>query len=171
MKRSWQTFRLMHISLQVSELPDRLLSIIRAPKGERFISKVKYQPSAKKMVKPKQVITFVLLLERSDGFLLCGEDAQRAEDRASGFFWEHAHKENSEDYLLSAHLSTTHHKVFFSFLFIILQSPLQSSSSLQLFFIVIQHTLAAEVCNTNLLGFLESPKLLYIICYIHFVAN
>ena len=87
---------------------------------------VKYQPSAKKMVKPKQVIMFVLLLERSDGFLLCGEDAQRAEDKASGFFWEHAHKENSEDYLLSAHLSTTHHKVFFSFLFIILQSPLQN---------------------------------------------
>ena len=77
---------------------------------------VKYQPSAKKMVKPKQVIMFVLLLERSDGFLLCGEDAQRAEDRASGFFWEHAHKENSEDYLLSAQMSTTHHKVFFSFL-------------------------------------------------------
>ena len=126
MKRSWQTFRLMHISLQVSELPDRLLSIIRNPKGERFISKVKYQPSAKKMVKPKQVITFVLLLERSDGFLLCDEDAQRSEDRASGFFWEHAHKENSEDYLLSAHLSTPHHKVFFSFLFIILQSPLQN---------------------------------------------
>ena len=61
MKRSWQTFRLMHISLQVSELPDRLLSIIRDPNGERFISKVKYQPSAKKMVKPKQVITFVFL--------------------------------------------------------------------------------------------------------------
>ena len=38
---------------------------------------VKYQPSAKKMVKPKQVITFVLLLERSDGFLLCGVDAHR----------------------------------------------------------------------------------------------
>ena len=126
MKMSWQTFLLMHISLQVSELPDRLLSIIRNPKGERFISKVKYPPSAKKKVKPKQVITFVLLLERSDGFLLCGEDAQRAEDKASGFFWEHAHKENSEDYLLSAHLSTTHHKVFFSFLFIILQSPLQN---------------------------------------------
>ena len=86
MKRSWQTFRLMHISLQMSELPDRLLSIIRDPKGERFISKVKYQPSAKKMVKPKQVITFVLLLERSDGFLLCGVDAHRAEDRASGFY-------------------------------------------------------------------------------------
>ena len=68
------------------------------------------------MVKPNQVITFVLLLERSDGFLLCGVDAQRAEDRASGFFWEHAHKENSEDYLLSAQMSTTHHKVFFSFL-------------------------------------------------------
>ena len=119
MKRSWQTFLLMHISLQVSELPDRLLSIIRAPKGERFISKVKYPPSAKKMVKPKQVITFALLLERSDGFLLCGVDAPRAEDRASGFFWELAHKENSEDYLLSAHLSTTHHKVFFSFLFLI----------------------------------------------------
>ena len=97
MKRSWQPFLLMHISLQVSELPDRLLSIIRDPKGERFISKVKYQPSAKKMVKPKQVITFVLLLERSDGFLLCGEDAQRAEDKASGFFWEHAHKENQQD--------------------------------------------------------------------------
>ena len=47
---------------------------------------VKYQPSAKKMVKPKQVITFVLLLERSDGFLLCGVDAHRAEDRASGFY-------------------------------------------------------------------------------------
>ena len=60
MKRSWQTFLLMHISLQVSELPDRLLSIIRAPNGERFISKVKYRPSAKKMVKPKQVITFVM---------------------------------------------------------------------------------------------------------------
>ena len=106
----------MHISLQVSELPDRLLSIIRNPKGERFISKVKNPPSAKKMVKPKQVITFVLLLERSDGFLLCGEDAPRAEDMASGFFWELAHKENSEDYLLSAHLSTTHHKGFFLFL-------------------------------------------------------
>ena len=116
MKRSWQTFLLMHISLQLSELPDRLLSIIRAPKGYRFISKVKYPPSAKKKVKPKQVITFVLLLERSDGFLLCGEDAPRAEDRASGFFWELAHKENSEDYLLSAHLSTTHHKGFFLFL-------------------------------------------------------
>ena len=86
MKRSWQPFLLMHISLQLSELPDRLLSIIRAPKGYRFISKVKYPPSAKKKVKPKQVITFVLLLERSDGFLLCGEDAQRAEDRASGFY-------------------------------------------------------------------------------------
>ena len=61
MKRSWQTFRLMHISLQVSELPDMLLSIIRDPKGDRFISKVKYPPSAKKKVKPNQVITFVLL--------------------------------------------------------------------------------------------------------------
>ena len=62
MKRSWQPFLLMHISLQLSELPDRLLSIIRAPKGYRFISKVKYPPSAKKKVKPKQVITFFLFL-------------------------------------------------------------------------------------------------------------
>ena len=68
------------------------------------------------MVKPNQVITFVLLLERSDGFLLCGVDAQRLKIGLRDFIWELAHKENSEDYLLSAQMSTTHHKVFFSFL-------------------------------------------------------
>ena len=122
MKRSWQPFLLMHISLQLSELPDRLLSIIRDPKGERFISKVKYQPSAKKMVKPKQVITFVLLLERSDGFLLCGEDAQRAEDKASGFFWEHAHKENQQDQ--SSECSSEHYSPQSVFLFFVYNSAI-----------------------------------------------
>ena len=100
MKRSWQTFRLMHISLQVSELPDMLLSIICDPNGERFISKVKYQPSAKKMVKPKQVITFVLLLERSDGFLLCGVDAHRERKIQCDPRFGHLQTSSTEDRVL-----------------------------------------------------------------------
>ena len=74
------------------------------------------------MVKPKQVIMFVLLLERSDGFLLCGEDAQRAEDKASGFFWEHAHKENQQDQ--SSECSSEHYSPQSVFLFFVYNSAI-----------------------------------------------
>ena len=37
--------------------------------------------------------------------------------------------------------------------------------------IVIQHTLAAEICDSNLLGFLECSELLYVICHIHFCSE
>ena len=106
---------------------------------------VKYQPSAKKMVKPKQVIMFVLLLERSDGFLLCGEDAQRAEDKASGFFWEPAHKENQQDQ--SSECSSEHYSPQSVFLFFVsypflpplsffLRDAMTASYSAAIFFIL-----------------------------------
>ena len=68
------------------------------------------------------MITFVLLLERSDGFLLCGVDAQRAEDRASGFFWEHAHKENQQDQ--SSECSSEHYSPQSVFLFFVYNSAI-----------------------------------------------